>query len=221
MKGIRVVRALESFQLEVGIAPAFCRLPNTVCFSLHLAWQLAASRAGTVCRKGRTYRQPSCHGRRCFGATCRIAQAAGQNSRSLCSLRRIVTRRSIAFRTSCDCTRNGDPKAAVEFAQRYLRQIPAHSRLVRTPGLELLIRGLVELLEFGPAHDAIQELSEIAARTGILALRAATEMAGGYIALAESSFMWRASALKMALTPIRPQEPYSNRDEPVFCWPGF
>lgn len=78
-----------------------------------------------------------------------------------------------------------DPKSAVEYAQRYLRQIPAHSRLDRAPGLEVLIRGLVDLGEFRLAHEAMAELSGVATRTGTLALRAATEMAAGYIALAE------------------------------------
>ena len=80
---------------------------------------------------------------------------------------------------------NADPKSAVEYAQRYLRQIPAHSRLDRAPGLEVVIRGLVDLGELRLAQEAMAELSDVATRTGTVALRAATEMAGGYIALAE------------------------------------
>jgi LuxR family maltose regulon positive regulatory protein len=80
---------------------------------------------------------------------------------------------------------NADPKSAVEYAERYLRQIPVHSRLDRMPGLEILIRGLVELRELPLAHKAMAELSEVASQTGTLAVRAATEMASGCIALAE------------------------------------
>ncbi len=78
-----------------------------------------------------------------------------------------------------------EPKSAVEYAQRYLRQIPSHSRLDRASGLEVLIRGLVDLGELDLAHEAKAELSAVATRAGTLALRAATEIACGYIALAE------------------------------------
>ena len=53
------------------------------------------------------------------------------------------------------------------------------------PGLEILIRGLVELHKLPLAHRAMAELSDVASKTGTLAVRAATEMALGCIALAE------------------------------------
>ena len=80
---------------------------------------------------------------------------------------------------------NSEPKLAVEFAQRYLRRIPAHSLLDRVPGLELLIRGHVDTAALRLAHDALAELSAIATQTGTLAFHAVAEMACGYLALAE------------------------------------
>jgi LuxR family maltose regulon positive regulatory protein len=80
---------------------------------------------------------------------------------------------------------NIDPKSAVEYAERYLRQIPVHGRLDRMPGLEILIQGLVELHELSLAHKAMAELAELASKTGTLAVRAATDMAFGCIALAK------------------------------------
>jgi DNA-binding NarL/FixJ family response regulator len=80
----------------------------------------------------------------------------------------------------------GDPRAAVELADRHLRRIPAANRIERAPGLELLVHAHaasgVEQLD--AAHAALEQLRDLAADAATSPLRAGASFAAGVVALA-------------------------------------
>jgi LuxR family transcriptional regulator, maltose regulon positive regulatory protein len=77
----------------------------------------------------------------------------------------------------------GDPHAAAEQAERYLRRLPIQNRIDRASGLELLVRSLTDLRERDRAQVALSELSSIASVVATVPLRAAASYASGYVAL--------------------------------------
>ena len=77
----------------------------------------------------------------------------------------------------------GDPQAATEQAERYLRHVPTQNRTDRAGGLELLVRALTDLKRWDRAKAALDELAEIAASVATSPLRAAASFASGYVAL--------------------------------------
>jgi DNA-binding CsgD family transcriptional regulator len=78
----------------------------------------------------------------------------------------------------------GDDALAVELADRFLRQLPAHLEVDRAPALELLVRARTargELEEGGAALAALRAIERLA---GTAALRAAADLAEGRLAAA-------------------------------------
>ena len=79
----------------------------------------------------------------------------------------------------------GDPRAAAEAAERYLRRVPTHNRTDRAVALDLLVRALARCGDVAGAKTALAELHGIAALVATKPLRAAASLAEGYVALAE------------------------------------
>ena len=77
----------------------------------------------------------------------------------------------------------GDPQAAAEQAERYLRHVPAQNRTDRAPGLELLVRAATDVKGWDRAKAALDELAQIAAAVATAPLRASASFALGYVAL--------------------------------------
>jgi ATP/maltotriose-dependent transcriptional regulator MalT len=78
----------------------------------------------------------------------------------------------------------GDHRAAVDHAERYLREIGAESKTLRVGGLEVLVRALAGLAEQDRAHAVLEELDRIAREVGTDPLRACALAATGVAAAA-------------------------------------
>ncbi len=82
----------------------------------------------------------------------------------------------------------GDARAAVEGADRLLRQAPAQERLRRVSALEVLARAAVECGDLPRAASAAAELRDIADVVGTVPLRASAAMADGIVASGQGAF---------------------------------
>jgi LuxR family transcriptional regulator, maltose regulon positive regulatory protein len=71
----------------------------------------------------------------------------------------------------------GDARRAADLAERFLRQVPAHQRLSRAPGLELLVRARTARGELDEADAALAALREVERSVGTAPLRACTDLA--------------------------------------------
>jgi len=78
----------------------------------------------------------------------------------------------------------GDMRAAAEHIDRYLRRVPMQNRTDRAAGLELLIRAHAAAGNLEGAQTALAELSAIANLVSTVPLKAATSLAGGWVAMA-------------------------------------
>jgi LuxR family transcriptional regulator, maltose regulon positive regulatory protein len=76
----------------------------------------------------------------------------------------------------------GDARRAVDLAERFLRQMPAHQRVSRAPGLELLIRARTARGELDEADAALAALREVERLVGTPPLRAGTDLAEAMVA---------------------------------------
>jgi DNA-binding NarL/FixJ family response regulator len=79
-----------------------------------------------------------------------------------------------------------DAKTALEFAERYLRRVPAGDRTERVPGLELLFRSLLKLGKMELAETTASELQVTADLIPAKPLRAAASLARGLVSSARS-----------------------------------
>ena len=73
----------------------------------------------------------------------------------------------------------GDPAAAADEAERFLRRVGEGDRFERAPALELLVRARLGRGEHEPARAAAEELEQIAATAGTAPLEAAALLARG------------------------------------------
>ena len=76
----------------------------------------------------------------------------------------------------------GESGRAVELAERFMRQVPAHLKVDRAPALELLVRartGRGELMEAGSALEALREVEQL---VGTAPLQACVDLAAGRLA---------------------------------------
>jgi ATP/maltotriose-dependent transcriptional regulator MalT len=73
----------------------------------------------------------------------------------------------------------GDPSAAADSAERFLRLVGKADRFERIAGLELLVHSRVELGRREAAAEAVSELEGLAAEVGTAPLRAAALLARG------------------------------------------
>lgn len=80
---------------------------------------------------------------------------------------------------------SGDPGAAVERAEQYLRHVPLLNRTNRASGLETLVRAYVTLGNYQAAQISLSELREIATLVETGPLQAAASYATGYLALGQ------------------------------------
>jgi ATP/maltotriose-dependent transcriptional regulator MalT len=78
----------------------------------------------------------------------------------------------------------GDMRAAVDLAARYLRRVELHNRTDRAAGLELLVRAHVAMGDLDAARTALAELDSIAQLAATKPLKAAANLAAGYVSLA-------------------------------------
>jgi DNA-binding NarL/FixJ family response regulator len=78
----------------------------------------------------------------------------------------------------------GDPTAAADLAERFLRGIHPQDRLRQVAGLELLVRAQIALAELGQATTTASELRAIATTVATAPLRAAASLAEGLVAAA-------------------------------------
>jgi LuxR family transcriptional regulator, maltose regulon positive regulatory protein len=76
----------------------------------------------------------------------------------------------------------GDARRAVELAERFLRQMPAHRGLGRAPALELLVRAHTARGELEEADSALAGLRHVEREVGTAPLRAAADLAEGMVA---------------------------------------
>lgn len=74
-----------------------------------------------------------------------------------------------------------DYTTAANFAERYLRQLPAKEKTIRTTGLELLIRIYIKQEKPEEARNLLNELKEIAANVDTPPLHAAVKSAEGIL----------------------------------------
>jgi LuxR family maltose regulon positive regulatory protein len=81
-----------------------------------------------------------------------------------------------------DC---GDPGAAAERAEQFLRQAPVSNRTNRAAALEILVRAYVTLGDYRAAESSLCELKEIAARIATVPFRASASYAAGCLALGQ------------------------------------
>jgi DNA-binding NarL/FixJ family response regulator len=78
----------------------------------------------------------------------------------------------------------GESATAIELAERFLRQVPAHLRLARAPGLELLVRARAARGDLEEAEAALSGLSEIERLVKTPPVRAGVDLAAGRVAAA-------------------------------------
>jgi len=78
----------------------------------------------------------------------------------------------------------GDAAGAADWAERFLRQVPASDRTQRAHGLELLVRARAALGEHDAASTALAELDELVGRIDVDLFRAGAAFAGGVAAAA-------------------------------------
>jgi ATP/maltotriose-dependent transcriptional regulator MalT len=83
-----------------------------------------------------------------------------------------------------DC---GDPRAALELAEQYLRHLPAANRTERASGLEIAIQARTNLQDWQGAARALDELTDIGAVIATLSLRADVSFASGYVAMGKGN----------------------------------
>ena len=81
-----------------------------------------------------------------------------------------------------DC---GDPEAAGDLAERFLRQAPRRNHAWRAVALELLVRARTERAELAAAERALQELQSIGAVAPAESLQALASSAAGRLAATE------------------------------------
>jgi len=79
----------------------------------------------------------------------------------------------------------GDPAAAVDMAERFLRSIPAEDRMERPAALELLVLAQVALGSPTQARSALAELDAIATSVATGPLRATVSFAAGILAVGD------------------------------------
>ena len=82
----------------------------------------------------------------------------------------------------------GDAKAAVDYAERYLRQLPAEDRMERAIGLELMVRSLAAIGSFEAALEPLAELRRIAQHTTMKPLLASAAFASGALASEQGDY---------------------------------
>jgi LuxR family transcriptional regulator, maltose regulon positive regulatory protein len=80
----------------------------------------------------------------------------------------------------------GEARRAVELAERFLRQVPAHRRLSRAPALELLVSARTARGELEEAESAHAGLRAVEKEVGTAPLRAAADLAEGMLAAGRS-----------------------------------
>lgn len=76
---------------------------------------------------------------------------------------------------------SGEPATALDFLDRYLRQVPSANRLERVPGLELITAAAVATDDIDRATGALDELQEIAEYVGTDPISAAYSVAKGRV----------------------------------------
>jgi len=76
----------------------------------------------------------------------------------------------------------GNAQQAAELAERVLRNVPTHARMLRAPALEVLVRALVGRADLAGAAAALAELQDVARLVGTLPMRAASDLAAGVVA---------------------------------------
>jgi DNA-binding CsgD family transcriptional regulator len=76
----------------------------------------------------------------------------------------------------------GDPRAAVEFAERYLRRYAPEARAERVSGLEVLTRACAALGDIVRARDALRQLEETVQAVAAEPLQAFVRFAKGAVA---------------------------------------
>jgi ATP/maltotriose-dependent transcriptional regulator MalT len=82
----------------------------------------------------------------------------------------------------------GDAKAAADYAERYLRQLPAEDRMERAIGLELMVRSLAAVGNYDAAAEPLAELRRIALHTRMKPLLASAAFASGALGAEQGDY---------------------------------
>jgi DNA-binding CsgD family transcriptional regulator len=81
----------------------------------------------------------------------------------------------------------GNPRRAIDLAQRVLRQLAPHRKVERFPALELLVEALVAFGDMKGASDCLVELRATEKVVGTLPMRASVDLAEGMLAAASGA----------------------------------
>jgi ATP/maltotriose-dependent transcriptional regulator MalT len=82
----------------------------------------------------------------------------------------------------------GNAKAAADYAERYLRQLPVEDRMERAIGLELIVRSLAVAGGFEAAQQPLAELRRTAQHTTMKPLLASAAFAAGALGAAQDDY---------------------------------
>jgi LuxR family transcriptional regulator, maltose regulon positive regulatory protein len=90
----------------------------------------------------------------------------------------------VRARLALDC---GDPRAASELVEQYLRHLPAPNRTDRASGLEIAVRSRSDLRDWAGVKTALDELAGIGSLILTTSLRADVSFASGYAAMGKGN----------------------------------
>jgi ATP/maltotriose-dependent transcriptional regulator MalT len=113
-----------------------------------------------------------------------LRRRQGRTSEAEELLPRLESHRFHALLTGLLALDRGDAETAVEAATRFLRRVGEADRFERVAGLDLLVRAAVAHGDEGPARNAAEEITAIAAACPNAPLRAAALLAEGRVTTA-------------------------------------
>jgi ATP/maltotriose-dependent transcriptional regulator MalT len=113
--------------------------------------------------------------------------------------RRAVRQQVLAARAGIELDR-GDPQAAADLVERYLRVVSPADLIERIEALEILVRARLALHQLQAAEEAAAALEGTAASIPTDAVRAAAQVARSLVALAQDSLDQARAGLQVAVT---------------------
>jgi ATP/maltotriose-dependent transcriptional regulator MalT len=190
---------LAAFCERTGQRPlmALCRAHHGTVLTARGDWEQAGEELGWAAGELAVLRPPLAGYARARLAQLRRRQGRFAEARELLAQARgHVLAPLVMAEVALD---EGDPSAALGYADRYLRSLGAERPIESAAGLELLVPTHVRLGEAGRARQAHAELAAIADAVGTAAVRGAEREAAATVALADRDPDAAARALEDAL----------------------
>jgi LuxR family transcriptional regulator, maltose regulon positive regulatory protein len=171
-------RRVEAIAARFGDAEMFatCRTLYGEVLLWQGAWGDAEATLTAVCRQLAGVQPKAIDG---LVRLSELRRRQGRREEAAALLEQCGDHRQAAVVRSSLALDEGDPAAAVEDAERYLRRVGKPDRLERVPALELLTAGQLALGNHVAAEASVAELERTAARVGTRPLRAAALLARG------------------------------------------